>query len=129
MIPTNENPIFDFNVTDWEYHALITGIIECPFGDIDAMFMIYKDEHYQLKGRMKFPSGTKFVVHYECSSLNDAIDKAHKVFNFLPETNNVKVLCLNTIYNPSLKGCDMFDIITKSGLFDNEYTVVKNDTN
>jgi hypothetical protein len=99
-------PIFDFNVADWEYHCMYCGAILTSFGVCDGLFLVYKDGIHKIRGRIKFPSGTKVVMEEACANLLSAEDIIKERFHGIPNTSTVEI---NKIDNPSLRGPDMFE--------------------
>jgi hypothetical protein len=120
----NEIPesIFDFSIPDWEYHTLIIGSIRTPIGLIDGLFIVYKDGEFKIKGRFLMPSGNKNIIHAPVESVEDAFNKINTFLNAIPMGKDP---FSQLIMNPSLKGCDLFNLMFDCGALEITSEIVK----
>lgn len=104
-------PIFDFEVQDWEYHAIVTGTGLMPDGMVDVLGLIYKDDLWKIKGRVLFPSGNKMCFSNKFESYEEAFKMVTGLLDQLPDIQDVQS---NIIYNTTTKGTDLFEAMKSS---------------
>lgn len=114
-------PIFNFSVPDWDYHAMIaiSLLVGPPIfserSEVDILAMLYTDGHVKSTTRVLFASGNKHVISKEFpgktqeAAIQDIIDSFRGFPGIQKDSYEYEV-----IMNNKKDGQNLFNLILQS---------------
>lgn len=113
---SEQQPIFDLSVPDWEYIGFYVAYFEVPNGTVDVHSLIYRDEFFNAKVRFKFPSGNGLVFeknNFERQEKDCVFDEVKRII-YRTARSVYGCKCPTEeflIVNPTTKGQHLFNLI------------------
>jgi hypothetical protein len=104
-------PIFDFNVPDWQYICIVSSVGESARGDLDILSLVYRNGGVKAILRLLFPSGRKIRAEKGYGTIDEAVEGIKKIAEEMPETRNWRHA---VIWNSTTKGQDLYRAMKKS---------------